>query len=430
MPTGFNRRAFLQWTTGLGVAAYGARASAWQRARASGANERLVVAVMGVNGRGQSLARGFAGREGVEVGYICDVDSQALNRAMLAMEDAQARQPAGVADVRRVLDDPAVDILIVAAPNHWHAPATIMACQAGKHVYVEKPCSHTAREGEWAIAAARKWNRVVTMGTQRRSRASIIEAIEKVRGGEIGEVRYARTWYGNRRPSIGRGRVTEVPEGLNFDLWQGPVPRRPFKDNVVHYNWHWLWHWGNGELGNNGVHALDLARWGLGVDYPTGVTAGGGRYRWEDDQETPDTMMVSLEFGDRLITWEGLSWSPMGPGGSMFGVTFHGDQGTLELLDSGHRIFDMRNKEIGSFPGTGGDVEHFDDFLRCIRQGGHPTADIEEGHKSTLLCHLGNIAYRVGHKLQTRPDDGHILDDPAAEAHWSKEYEPGWKPQL
>ncbi len=177
---------------------------------------------------------------------------------------------------------------------------------------------------------------------------------------------------------------------------RGRQLRRPYKDNLLHYNWHWHWHWGNGELGNNGVHALDLARWGLGVDYPTKVSSNGGKYRFEDDQETPDTNIVTLEFGQRAILWEGISWSPTGPSGSAFGVSFHGDKGTLELFDSGYRIVDMQRNEVDSHSSPAGDAEHFEDFVRCIRDGGRPTADIEEGHKSTLLCHLGNISYRVG----------------------------------
>jgi predicted dehydrogenase len=329
-----------------------------------------------------------------------------------------------------MLDRPDLDILVVAAPNHWHAPATIAACSAKKHVYVEKPCSHTAQEGEWAVEAARKNNCVVTMGVQRRSRAPILEAMQKLHAGAIGNVRFARCWYANRRPSIGIGKQTEVPGWLNFDLWQGPAPRRPYQDNVLHYNWHWFWHWGNGELGNNGVHALDLARWGLQVDFPHSVTSTGGRYFYDDDQETPDTHVICFDFGDRAITWEGLSCNPLGPDGTAFGVSFHGDKGTMKLFDSGYQILDMSRKLTEEASGPGADEEHFADFLKCIREGGSPTADIAEAHKSTLLCHLGNIAQRTGRALRTDPANGRILADPAATQLWGREYEPGWTPRV
>src|SRR5262249_2593679 len=199
-------------------------------------------------------------------------------------------------------------ILTVATCNHWHAPATILACAAGKHVYVEKPCSHNPNEGELMVAAARNHKRFVQMGNQRRSWPKIIEAMDQLHKGIIARGYLAQSWYYNRRPSIGHGKEAPIPEGLDYDLWQGPAPRRPFKSNYLHYNWHWFWHWGNGELGNNGIHMIDLCRWGLGVDYPVRVTSAGGRYRYADDQETPDTQVVAFEFeGRKTITWEGLS---------------------------------------------------------------------------------------------------------------------------
>ena len=185
---------------------------------------------------------------------------------------------------------------LVAAPDHWHAPAAILACQAGKHVYVEKPCCHNPREGELAIAAARRHKRVVQVGTQRRSWPGVIEGIDKLRTGAIGRVLYSRGWYNNRRASIGHGKPAPVPAWLDYTLWQGPVPERPYRDNILPYFWHWYWHWGTGELGNNGVHALDMCRWGLGVDYPTHVSSGGGRYRYDDDGQTPDTHTVTYDF--------------------------------------------------------------------------------------------------------------------------------------
>lgn len=393
--------------------------------------DRVVLGIMGVNGRGAAIAQGMMAADNAQVGTICDVDTRAAIRVGDLVGEKQGRKPKVVGDFRRILDDPDIDVLVIAAPNHWHAPATILGCAAGKHVYVEKPCSHTPAEGEMAVAAARKHNRIVQMGTQRRSWPGIQEAIAKVHGGEIGDVLYARTWYNNRRPAIGFGKQTPVPEWLDWDLWQGPAPRRPFKDNVVHYNWHWHWHWGNGELGNNGVHAIDVARWGLGVTYPNRVTAGGGKYRHDDDQETPDTMMVTIDFPEKkTITWEGLSWSPLGPHDSGFGLSFHGTEGSIVIRGAGYTVYDMRSKEIGTGTGGGGDREHFNDFLDAVRTGRLPNADIEKAHQSTLLCHLGNIAYRTGSVLTLDPTNGHIQGNPEAEAMWTREYEPGWEPEV
>ena len=282
-----------------------------------------------------------------------------------------------------------------------------------------------------AVKAARKNKRIVQMGTQRRSWSGIAEAIKRMHDGEIGQVLYARTWYNNRRPSIGHGKETAVPDWLDWRMWQGPAPDRPFKDNIVHYNWHWHWHWGNGELGNNGVHAIDVARWGLDVTYPIRVTAGGGKYRHDDDQETPDTMMVTFDFPEKkTITWEGLSWSPLGPHDSGFGVSFHGTEGSLVIRSAGYTIYDMKLKEVASGTGSAGDKDHFADFLDAVRTGRLPNADIEKGHQSTLLCHLGNIAYRSGSVLNTDPINGHILDNESAQNFWGREYSPGWEPKV
>lgn len=429
-----DRRLFLKAGTAIAATAGLGRAATAQEPGAqptTSPNEKVVVGIMGVNGRGGALAKRFMSADNAEIGYICDVDSRAAERVAKTVTETQGKAPKIVTDFRRILDDPDSDVLVVAAPNHWHAPATIAGCNAGKHVYVEKPCSHTPQEGEWAIEAARKHNRVVQMGSQRRSGRAFLSGIKKVHDGAIGDVLYARTWYNNRRGPIGQGKLAPVPEWLDWRLWQGPAPERPFKDNVVHYNWHWHWHWGNGELGNNGVHGIDVARWGMQVTYPTHVTAGGGKYRYDDSQETPDTMMLTMDFpGNKTITWEGLSWSPLGTHDSRFGISIHGTEGTIVFRAWSYAIYDMMENEIDAEDGPAGDADHLADFLNAIRTDRRPNADIETAHQSTLLCHLGNIAYRTRSVLRTDPATGHILDNPDAEAMWSREYAPGWEPKV
>ncbi len=423
------RRDFLQSSAAASALTIGAYAGIARAQEPKSANEKIVVGVMGLN-RGAAHAGAFSTLMGSEVGYLCDVDSRTLGRSKDTIGKRQKRQPQAVVDVRRILDDKSVDVLSIAAPDHWHAPATILACSAGKHVYVEKPCSHNPREGELAVEAARKHDRVVQMGSQRRSWEGVIKGIEKLRAGVIGRVMFSNAWYNNKRPSIGKGKPAPVPEWLNYDLWQGPAPLREFRDNLVHYNWHWFWHWGTGELGNNGVHALDISRWGVGVDYPTRVAAGGGKYRHDDDQETPDTHNVTYDFGDKSIAWQGLSWSPRGFEGEGFGITFHGDKGTMVMIDSGYVVYDMSNKEMEKGTGRASDDLHFENFLTCIREHKRPNADIEEGHKTTLLCHLGNISWRTGKTLHCDPKTGRILKDEDAMKLWTREYRQGWEPKV
>jgi predicted dehydrogenase len=422
------RRTFLRQTAIASsvMAAIGSRAL---RAAVS-PGDKITLGVMGVNGRGSDLTRGFMALDGTEIAYICDVDERAMTRAVKAVSDKQGRAPKSVKDFRRVLDDKDVNALVIAAPDHWHGPATILACAAGKHVYVEKPASHNAREGELMVAAARKHNRVVQLGTQRRSMPGVIDAIAKLRNGALGRVLMSRGWYNNTRASIGHGKPAPVPEWLDYELWQGPAPERPFRDNLIHYNWHWFWHWGTGELGNNGVHSLDVCRWGLGVDYPMRVCSGGGKYRHDDDQETPDTHLVTFDFGDKSIVWEGRSWHPRGFEGSSFGVAFYGEKGTLVSDGGGYKVYDLKGAELDSGGGPAGDARHLQNFLDCIRNGKRPNADIEEGHRSTLLCHLGNIAWRTGHTLKVDPKNGHIIGDSAASALWTRKYRPGWEPRV
>lgn len=424
-----NRREFLQSAAALSVAAASRISFAEDRVSA---NDTIVLAMMGTNGRGAALTKGFAGIPGVQIAYICDVDERAIGKGIEAATSAGGAAPKGLKDFREALEDKGVDALVCAAPNHWHAPATILACSAGKHVYVEKPCSHNPREGEWMVEAARKNNRVVQIGMQRRSSGLIHEVRQKVQEGAIGKVHYAQSWYTNRRPTMGKGAEVPVPSWLDYSLWQGPAPERPFIDNMLHYNWHWRWHYGNGELGNNGIHSIDVCRWVLGVDYPTKITSSGGRYRFDDDQETPDTQNVSFEFDDATIAWQGLSCASSGFGLPGYAIVFHGEEGTICVNEPNYKIFDLKEKEIATGTGSGPDSvrAHQENFLSCIRSGERPNADVEDGHKSTLLCHLGNIAQRTGHTIHTDAANGHIKDDPQAQALWAREYRPGWEPKI
>jgi predicted dehydrogenase len=289
-----------------------------------------------------------------------------------------------------------VTALVVAAPDHWHALATIWACQADKHVYVEKPCSHNLVEGRRMVEAARRRNRVVQMGTQRRSATHLGSAAELIRSGRLGRVPFARSWIAGNRPSIGRRADCPPPRGVNYDLWLGPAPLRPFNPNRFHYNWHWNWDYGTGELGNNGIHGLDVVRALLNLDAPNRVCAAGGKLYYEDDQQTPDTQVVTFDFPGTTVIWEHRIWSRTGLEGQSWGVILYGARGTLTFNDRGWQVAD--GIEASDRPGQA-ERPHLRNFLDCIRSGRRPNADIEEGHKSTRLCHLGNIAYRTGRAL-------------------------------
>jgi predicted dehydrogenase len=418
-----NRRAFLSTVTATTAAI-----ASYRSTRAASANDTVVLAIMGANNRGSQLAGGFARQAGVEIAYICDCDERVIQKGIEAATSRGGRRPKGIKDFRQALDDPTVDALVCAAPNHWHAAATILGCLAGKHVYVEKPVSNTPDEGERMIAAARAANRVVQVGLQRRSNPLYRKAIERLHGGVVGKVLFAKSWYFANRPSIGRGKPAAPPAGLDYDLWQGPAPARPYRDNVIHYNWHFFWHWGNGELGNNGVHMIDVCRWAMDVDYPSNVVASGAKLRYDDDQETPDTYTVTYDFDGRTMVWEGISWSPEYDSSSSIGMEFRGENGTLYVDDDGYTVYDLKRKAVESEKSSAGDAEHLANFLDAIRNGSAPNANVEDGHKSTLLCHLGNIACRTGQSLEIDPANGHIRNNSAAQALWAREYRQGWIP--
>ena len=437
------RRNFIKkvGATGIGMTLGGLTFSAKSYANIVGANERFNVAVMGTNGRGSGMASNFQSIKDVEMIYVCDVDDEAIKKGVNAVKKAGGN-PKVEKDIRKVLEDKNLDALLITAPDHWHAPATIMACQAGKHVYCEKPCSHNPREGELSIAAARKYNRVVQVGAQRRTWKGLMEGINLLHEGIIGRIYFARGWYTNKRKSIGFGKQTPVPSTLNFDLWQGPAPRRAFRDNLIHYNWHWFWHWGTGEALNNGTHEIDVIRWGIGLDFPTNVSSEGARFVFKDDWETPDTQIINLQFGDDcLVTWEGRSCNARNSEGSDRGVIFYGENGAMETGHNGYRIYDQNNKIIKELdskdvidgrdpnsPSANLDMPHIKDFLEAIKNNRLPSGDIAELHKSTTLVQLGNIAWRTGQRLTIDPSSGHIMNNPEAQTLWGRTYEPGWEP--
>lgn len=417
--------------------------SAKSYSRIKGANERVRVAMMGVHSRGLALSYNYAKLPDCEIAYVCDVDSRAADKCISKVEEIQQSRPKTEPDFRKALEDKNLDALVVATPDHWHTPAAILACKAGKHVYVEKPCSYDPNEGELVVAAARKYNRVVQMGNQNRSCPNIISAMQELKEGLIGRPYFARAWYSNNRQSIGQGVVTDVPSWLNYELWQGPAPRHPYKDNLIHYNWHWFWNWGTGEALNNGTHMVDLARWGLGVDYPVKITSSGGRYCFQDDRETPDTQVITMEFANNTgIMWESRSCNGLFEEGSADGVIFYGEKGSLLINDCNMiTVFDLDGKIVKKMENEGPtssrslmdpsrdlDAIHILNFLKGIREGIKVNSEILGGHQSTLLCHLGNIALRSGNTLHTNPENGHIIDDPVAMKYWSREYESGWEP--
>jgi len=405
-------------------------------------SNKVVVAVMGVNSRGAYLAKSFSQLPNVEVAYICDVEEKAIQNGLAALKEAP-RQPTVVHDIRKLVLQKDFDALVIAAPDHWHAPAALLGAANGKHVYVEKPCGQNPYEGELLAKAIHTYNRHIQMGSQRRSFPSLIDAVRQVREGVIGNPYLAKAWYANNRKSIGYGKKIPVPSTLDFELWQGPAPRRDYQDNLVHYNWHWFWHWGTGEACNNGTHEIDCCRWFLGVNYPTKVVSAGGRYAFKDDWQTPDTQIATFEFAEgKAITWEGRSCSHFPTEGSDRGFIIYGDKGSLVNLGGGdYKIFDDKNKlvkevksEVVADPtnpvaASGNmDLYHFGNFVNAVRGETTLTAPVDESCKSVLLCHLANIAQRTSSTLHCDPANGHILNDPEAAALWRRQYEKGWEP--
>jgi predicted dehydrogenase len=442
----FKKVAVGSFGLAIGGAAFGFDARSYKNI--IGANERIRVATIGVNSRGNSMGGTFASQKDAEVACVCDVDERAIPKAIKTIMNAkQVNTPMSEKDCRKILDDKSIDAIYIATPDHWHAPLTIMGCKAGKHVYVEKPLSHNPKEGEIAIAAARKYDRVVQMGAQRRSAPVIIQGIEQLHKGIIGRVYLAKTWYTNTRKDNFLKPGT-IPSWLDYNLWQGPAPHVPYKDGLIHYNWHWFWHWGTGEALNNGTHEVDVARWGLGVDFPTRVTSVGGRYHFKDDWETPDTQLITMDYPDRVsLMWECRSSNGRKIEGEDRGIIFYGEKGSLDTGGNSYKVYDLDGKLINEVksPKVGGydlkgrntaspslvmDNLHVMDFLDAIRNRRRSNCDIELGYKSVVAMQLGNISWRVGRDLKIDPKNGHILGDTDAQKLWGREYEKGWEPSI
>ncbi|MDR2765384.1 MAG: Gfo/Idh/MocA family oxidoreductase [Tannerella sp.] len=442
-----SRRDFLKKTGAVGLVAGGMLPgfSAAAYSRIAGASERIHVAVIGVNSRGNALAQNFASQAQCEVVTICDVDRRAIEKCADQVKAIQNRTPKGEKDFRRALEDKNIDAVVIAMPDHWHTPAALLALQAGKHVYLEKPVSHNPREGEMLVEAAAKYGKILQVGTQRRSWPRVQEAIRQVQDGAIGKVHFGKGWYVNNRPGIGVGKVSATPEWLDWDLWQGPAPRTVYKDNIVHYNWHWFWHWGTAETLNNGTHMIDLLCWGMNLKYPTKISSMGGRYFGHDDWETPDTQIVNMQFGDEAsLLWEGYSCNGRPIEGSAVGIIFYGDTGSLYISGGNeYRITDKNGKTIReaksdmvidpqntTSPAQQLDAIHIVNFMDAIRKNVRQNVTVENGHQCTLLMQLANISLREGRSLDIHPVSGHIIGDAEAQRFWNRSYEPGWEPKL
>jgi len=433
-----SRRDFLKQAA-LGTAGLAVGLNAKSYARILGANDRVNFAVIGLHGRGYAHLECIRQNKGTMVTYVCDVDRRELDKFAAATKKAFNADPKTEKDFRKVLESKDVDAITIATPEHWHTHMAVMGLQAGKHVYVEKPSSHNPREGELLVQAQKKYGKLVQLGNQQRSSDHTIEAMAKIKAGLIGKPYFGKCWYSNTRKSIGVGKPVPVPEYLDWELWQGPAPRRPYKDNIHPYNWHWFWNWGTGETLNNGTHEVDLCRWALGVDYPNTVSASGGRYHYKDDWEFYDTLVTSYNYDDAMITWECKSCEGQGYFGRDRGATIHGTNGTLLIDRGGYEVYDLDGKRLSEVKAqqrsTTQDLrsidvmttKHFENLINGIRDGEKLRSPIAEGNISVTILLLSNIAWKMNRVLRLNRENGHILDDPEAMGMYGREYEKGWE---
>ncbi|MCX6623796.1 MAG: Gfo/Idh/MocA family oxidoreductase [Acidobacteria bacterium] len=424
-----NRRYFLMGTAASAALGTGLRAAS--------PNDTVRIACAGIRGRGKDHVKLFPALPNVELAALCDVDDSVVAARLQDVEKAGRKRPAVYSDFRKLLEDKSIDAVSIASPNHWHTLMTIWALQAGKDVYVEKPCSHNIFESGQIVAAARKYNRIVEHGTQSRSSPALREAHQKLREGVIGNVYHGRGLCYKTRDTIGRKPAEPVPAGVNYDLWLGPAPKHEFTRNRFHYNWHWFWDYGNGDIGNQGVHEMDACRWMLGVKYPTKVSAIGGHFMFDDDQETPNTLTAMFEFKEggatRTMNFEVRHWitnheSWIGgekPGPTV-GTLFYGSQGYMALDAAGYKTY--LGKEQAPGPGRTEAGSHWKNFIDAVRSRKREdlNAEVEEGAISCTLIHLANISYRLGRTLHFDPATLRCTGDEQANAMFTRNYREGF----
>ena len=436
------RREFLD-ALAVGAAGLAVGTTAKSYGQILGSNDRLNFAVIGLNGRGYAhLSSLKANRSAARISHVCDVDRHILRKFRDAVRQEMGEPPVAEKDFRRILEQKDVDAITIATPDHWHAPMAIAGLRASKHVYLEKPCSHNPAEGEMLVEAQQNYRKLVQMGTQQRSSPHTLEIVARIHEGIIGRPYFAKAWYTNVRKSIGTGTEVSVPPQLDWDLWQGPAPRRPYKDNVHPYNWHWFRNYGTGETLNNGPHEVDVCRWALGVDYPQRVTASGGRFHFKDDWQFYDTLVTSFEYADTMISWEGKSCQGMKYYGRDRGSTIMGTTGTVLVDRDGYEVHDLKGNKTGEFkPGgttsssdlVGRDSmtdAHFANFIAGIRKGENLNAPVSVGNVAVTMLQLSNIAWEVSRELRLDTKDGRIQGDPEAMKMWGREYETGWEPHI
>ncbi len=439
------RRDFLDGLA-VGAAGLAVHSTAKSYAQILGSNDRLNFAVIGLNSRAYAhLSALKANKANARISHVCDVDTNILKKYADSTRQEMGEAPATEQDFRKVLALKEIDAITIATPDHWHTPMAILGLEAGKHVYVEKPCSHNPAEGVMLIQAQQKYKKLVQMGTQQRSSPHTIEIVDKIHNGLIGRAYYAKAWYSNTRKTIGTGKEAPVPPQLDWDLWQGPVPRKPYTDNIQPYNWHWFRIYGTGEALNNGTHEVDVCRWALGADYPNRVTASGGRYQFKDDWQFYDTLVTSFEYEDQLLSWEGKSCSGMKFYNRDRGSTIVGTTGTVLVDRDGYELYDLKGKKTSEFVAEKDKAEtssndlvgrdsmtdaHFANFIAGIRKGEKLNAPIEVGNVAVTMLQLSNIAWEVNRELHLDSTDGKIQKDPEAMKMWGREYEKGWAPKV